>query len=102
MEIINLLSQVVEVAVRIRDIEPKDWLHVYSLRWAIYEALKTLLDACSMIIAELGLRKPSSYAEIVESGFLNSQEAYRLKNMARIRNRVAHTYRLLDPEELKA
>ncbi|MEM3591159.1 MAG: HepT-like ribonuclease domain-containing protein [Candidatus Bathyarchaeia archaeon] len=45
---------------------------------------------------------PSASFILAESGFLNSQEAYRLKNMARIRNRVAHTYRRLDPEELKA
>lgn len=105
MEIVNLLSQVVEVAGRIRNIEPKDWLHVYSLRWAIYEALQTLLDACSMIIAELGLRKPSSYTEIAdilaEGGLLSSLEASRLKDLARIRNRVAHTYRRLNPNELK-
>jgi len=106
LEIINLLSQVVEVAGRISYIEPKDWIHVYSLRWAVYETLQTLLDACAMIIAELGLRKPSSYTEIAdilaEAGLLDGLEATRLKNMARIRNRVAHTYRRLDSEELKA
>lgn len=34
MEIINLLSQVIEVTGRIHQIKVKDWIHVYSLRWA--------------------------------------------------------------------
>ncbi|MEM2370710.1 MAG: HepT-like ribonuclease domain-containing protein [Candidatus Bathyarchaeia archaeon] len=105
MEVISLLSQVVEVAGKIQSIEPKDWLHVYSLRWAVYEALQTMLDACSMIIAGLGLRKPSSYTEladiIAEAGLLSSDEAAKLKSMAKIRNRIAHTYRRLDLDELK-
>lgn len=105
MEIINLLSQVIEVTGRIHQIEVKDWMHVYSLRWAIYEALQTLLDACSMIIAELELRKPSSYSEIAdilaEAKLLNGNEASRLKSIVKIRNRVAHTYRRLDLDELK-
>ncbi|RLF13686.1 MAG: hypothetical protein DRJ97_07615 [Thermoprotei archaeon] len=105
METINLLSQVVEVAGRIHQIEPRDWMSTYSLRWAIYEALQTLLDSCSMMTAELGLRKPSSYAELAdilaEAGVLGSEEASKLKALARVRNRVAHTYRRLGLEELK-
>ncbi|MEM1547111.1 MAG: hypothetical protein QXY40_09050 [Candidatus Methanomethylicia archaeon] len=46
--------------------------------------LQTLLDACSMIIAELELRKPSSYSEVAdiltETKLLNGNEASKLKS----------------------
>jgi len=105
LEVVNLLSQVVEAAGRIRQIEPRDWMSMYSLRWAIYEALQTLLDACSMMVAELGLRKPSSYAELAdvlaEAGVLSGGEASALKSLAMVRNGIAHTYRKVSLEELK-
>lgn len=56
------------------------------------------------MIAELGLRKPSSYSELatplLELGLVGDEFAKEVKVIARNRNMLAHTYRRLTLKEL--
>jgi predicted nucleotidyltransferase len=75
-----------------------------ALRWLLYSISQGVLDLLSVLIVELGLRKPASYAELVkpliEGGFINASFADDVVRIARFRNRLAHTYRRLTLKEL--
>ncbi len=94
----------VESARRARGIKPSDELHLSALRWETYSALQNLLDALSMLASTLGLRKPSSYAELgailMEGGILSGEDAELVRRVARSRNLLAHAYRRMSGEEL--
>ena len=104
MEIVRVLSMAVESAGRARGIKPSDEIHLSALRWETYSALQNLLDALSMLASTLGLRKPSSYAELGiilrEGGILDEGDAELVGRVARSRNLLAHAYRRMSGEEL--
>ncbi|MEM3571020.1 MAG: HepT-like ribonuclease domain-containing protein [Candidatus Bathyarchaeia archaeon] len=97
MEIKVILSEALECIKRARSIEPKSELEASALRWEIYATLQNVLDAISMIVAELGLKKPSSYSELgfilYENDFINESIAKTVREIAAVRNILAHAYR---------
>jgi uncharacterized protein YutE (UPF0331/DUF86 family)/predicted nucleotidyltransferase len=103
LELQAILARVGEEAGGARALsKPKTFVEEYALRWALYAALQNLLDAAAMLVAELGLRKPSSYAEmaraLTEAGHAVDAEAFKL--MAAARNILAHAYRRTSAEDL--
>ena len=84
---------------------PRTHVEEAALRWYLYECLQNLLDATAATIAELGLRKPPSYAEtshvLHQSGAVSRDFADALATLARSRNTLAYAYRRLESEELE-
>ncbi|PLJ77188.1 MAG: hypothetical protein B7L53_07790 [Thermofilum sp. NZ13] len=108
VEIRSLVSRAVEALSKAGELANKTSLDAYgeaSLRWFLYEAHQDLLDALAALVAELGLRKPPTYAGIghvlAENGLIGSGDAELISLLARNRNRLAHAYRLLDLTELR-
>jgi len=108
VEIRSLVSRAVEALSKAGELASKASLDAYgeaSLRWFLYEAHQDLLDAMAALVAELGLRKPPTYAGIghvlAENDLIGSGDAELIALLARNRNRLAHAYRLLDLTELK-
>ncbi|MEM3647863.1 MAG: HepT-like ribonuclease domain-containing protein [Thermoproteota archaeon] len=60
----------------------------------------------AMIVADLGLRKPSSYAELASTlkdyGLLDDYFSTVAKKIASTRNLLAHAYRKFSPEDLNS
>ena len=106
VDIVKVLSLAMESAARARGIDPSDEVRAAALRWEIYASLQNLLDSLAMIVADLGLRKPSSYGELgpilFERGVLDAEETELVKRAAATRNVVAHAYRAMGVEELKS
>ena len=104
MDIIAVLTDSIEGARAARSIEPRDPLSTSALRWEVYRALQSLLDALAMLTADLGLRKPPSYGALgrplAERGVLTGEEAEAVAFIACIRNLLAHAYRRISVGEL--
>jgi len=108
VEIRSLASRAVEALSKAGELASKASPDAYgeaSLRWFLYEAHQDLLDAMAALVAELGLRKPPTYAGIghvlAENGLIDLGDAELIALLARNRNRLAHAYRLLDLSELR-
>ena len=75
-----------------------------ALKWYAYAIHQNILDMLASIIAELDLRKPSSYSELAiplyELNLVNQQFVDDIKVIARSRNMLAHEYRGLTLKEL--
>jgi len=75
-----------------------------ALRWLLYSISQSVLDVLASLIAELGLRKPGSYAELAKplfkKGFVEELFVNNIARIARFRNRLAYAYRRLSLEEL--
>jgi uncharacterized protein YutE (UPF0331/DUF86 family) len=67
-------------------------------------AVEACLDIGSHIIADLKLREPEDYKDIMtvlcEAGYLPLERLDRFKRMAQFRNVVVHDYARIDPEIL--
>ncbi|MEM2123079.1 MAG: HepT-like ribonuclease domain-containing protein [Candidatus Bathyarchaeia archaeon] len=104
MEIRAILSEALDCVRRARGIRPSSELEASALRWEIYAALQNTLDAMSMMVADLGLKKPGSYSELglilCEEGFVNREIAEDVKSMAAVRNTLPHAYRRVSGEDL--
>jgi predicted nucleotidyltransferase/uncharacterized protein YutE (UPF0331/DUF86 family) len=109
MEIRSLVSHVFE---GLRDLEELlnagvwDRVRESAFRWLLYSISQGILDALAALIAELGFRKPGSYAELakplVERRIVDESFASDIARVARLRNRLAHVYRKLSLDELLA
>jgi uncharacterized protein YutE (UPF0331/DUF86 family)/predicted nucleotidyltransferase len=97
VDIVRVLELAVESAREAKEIQPSDRLGMSALRWEIYSSLQNLLDALAMIVADLGLIKPKTYADLGEilrqKNILTQQHAELIKKVALVRNTVAHAYR---------
>ncbi|GAW30197.1 DUF86 domain-containing protein [Carboxydocella sp. JDF658] len=70
----------------------------------LYIALNIILDAGSHIIVKNGQKRPGTYREIIDElgklGVIPADFAERVKGLAGYRNRMAHGYIDITPEEL--
>jgi uncharacterized protein YutE (UPF0331/DUF86 family) len=81
-----------------------DFRNVDSALHRLQTSIQSLIDIGSYIIAELGLRTPSSNAEVIailtEAGFINPEDRDRYIGMIQFRNRAVHLYNQIDVEML--
>jgi len=72
----------------------------------LHLAVEACLDIGSHLIADLKLREPEDYKDImtvlVEAGYLPKKKLEQLKKMAQFRNVIVHDYARVDPEILLA
>jgi len=83
-----------------------DQVTLSALRWEVYRCLQDILDAMAMIVADMGLRKPSTYAGLAETIFegmvIDASEAEIAKKVVAARNALAHAYRKVSKKDLKS
>jgi predicted nucleotidyltransferase/uncharacterized protein YutE (UPF0331/DUF86 family) len=109
VEIRSIASHVFE---GLRDLEELlnagvwDRVRESAFRWLLYSISQGILDALAALIAELGFRKPGSYAELakplVERRIVGESFASDIARVARLRNRLVHVYRKPSLDELLA
>jgi len=105
LEIKAILSDSLHSVRMAREIfPPKNSVEVSALRWELYSAVQNLLDSMAMIVSDLGLRRPRSYADLgsvlYEEGFIDLKAHEDVKVVALTRNILAHAYRKLSIEDL--
>ena len=104
VEIKSMLAEACNSIERARSIKPKSTIELSALRWELYASLQNILDTVAIIIADLRLRKPSSYSDLgdvlYEEGLIGEEECNALKLIAKTRNTLAHAYRKLNTEDL--
>ncbi|MBO3769449.1 MAG: HepT-like ribonuclease domain-containing protein [Thermoproteota archaeon] len=104
MEIKGVLIEALNGIERVRNMSPKGWIELSALRWELYATFQNILDSMAMITAELGLRKPSSYADLAlvlrDFGLLDEDFSLIAKKIALTRNLLAHAYRKFSLEDL--
>lgn len=81
-----------------------DFRTIDSALHRLQTSIQALIDIGSYIIAELGLRTPSSNAEVIEilteARFISPKDRDRYISMIQFRNRVVHLYNRIDIEVL--
>lgn len=106
MEIRAILAEALNGAQRAESITPRSHLELSALRWELYATFQNILDAMAMMVVELGLRKPPSYAGLGhvlrEEGLLEERHVEAVRTLASTGNALAHAYRRLGGEDLKA
>lgn len=79
-----------------------DFRNIDSALHRFQTSIQALIDIGSYIIAELGLRTPSSNAEVIEilteAGVINPEDRNRYISMIQFGNRVVHLYNRIDVE----
>jgi len=105
MEIKSILVEVLNSLNRARGLNPpRSDVELAALRWEIYASLQNVLDVVAMVIADLGLKKPSSYAELgkvlYEMKLIDERILETLRLIAVTRNMIAHAYRRLSVMDL--
>jgi uncharacterized protein YutE (UPF0331/DUF86 family) len=77
-----------------------DFRNIDSVLHRFQTSIQALVDIAGYIIASLGLRTPSTSAEVidilVESGLLNEEQRDRCISMIQFRNRIVHFYNDID------
>jgi len=105
MEVKAVLAEAVNCLRRARSLSPpKSEVESSALRWELYASLQNILDAMAMMASDLGLRRPSSYADLgvlfKEAGLIGEEACNAIKLMAVARNTLAHAYRRLTADDL--
>jgi len=104
LDIIRVLGLSTGSASRARSIEASNGIRIAAIKWEIYSSLQNLLDSLVMIVADLGLVKPSTYGELGvllrESGVLNEADAELIRKVAATRNVFAHAYRAIESDDI--
>lgn len=81
-----------------------DFRNIDSALHRLQVSIQALIDIGGYIVASLGLKTPSSNAEIIEilrdSGYIDKQKAEAYIKMIQFRNRVVHIYNSVDVEML--
>ncbi len=85
-------------------INEKDFLESYkdvqAAKFSLLECIEACIDIAGYLIAEKGLKRPESYAEVFqileEEGLLEEPLAERLSDMTRFRNFLVHRYGEVD------
>jgi len=79
-----------------------DFRNIDSALHRLQTSIQALIDIGSYVIAELGLRTPSSNAEVIEiltqAEVINPADRDRYISMIQFRNRVVHLYNRIDVE----
>jgi uncharacterized protein YutE (UPF0331/DUF86 family)/predicted nucleotidyltransferase len=105
MEVRTVLSEAMGAIKRARSIEPSTILESAALRWEIYASLQNILDAISMMMVDLNLRKPSSYSDLgsvlYESNLIDGETENKIRAIAAARNMLAHAYRRISMVDLQ-
>ncbi|RLE89500.1 MAG: hypothetical protein DRN04_16230 [Thermoprotei archaeon] len=104
MEVFAILAEAVNCMRRARDLTPPgNRVEISALRWELYASLQNILDALAIVVSDLGLRKPSSYADLgvvlSEEGLVSREDAESVRLIAVTRNTLAHAYRKLTVED---
>lgn len=71
-----------------------------ALRWNLYAAVQNIIDALAIVFSEMGWVKPPSYAQLASEAFRRGLVPD-IARLVRLRNRLAHAYREMGPEELE-
>ena len=107
MEIRSIISYIYEETNNLEKLmreEIDDIIRENAIKWLSYSISQSILDLFSALVAELGLRKPPTYAEIakplLERGLIDNLLYNDIARIARFRNRIAHTYRKISLKEL--
>jgi len=83
-----------------------DFRNIDSALHRLQTSIQALVDLGGYIIASLGLRTPSSSAEVieilVENGFIKAEQRDRYVSMIQFRNRIVHFYNTVDLKLLYA
>ncbi|HID10113.1 MAG TPA: DUF86 domain-containing protein [Candidatus Latescibacteria bacterium] len=73
---------------------------VGNAKYTLIVAMEAAIDLCRHIVARLGMRTPSDYADcfavLGEAGVVSEELADRLAQMARFRNLLVHLYGRVD------
>ena len=81
-----------------------DFRNIDSALHRLQTSIQALLDIGSYIIASLGLKTPSTNAEIIEilsdAGHLSKNKRETYIKMSQFRNRIVHLYNHIDTETL--
>jgi len=81
-----------------------DFRNIDSALHRLQISIQALIDIGGYIVASLGLKTPSSNAEIIEilgdSGYIDNQKTEEYIKMVQFRNRVVHVYNSIDVEML--
>jgi uncharacterized protein YutE (UPF0331/DUF86 family) len=105
LEVKIVLSEALNCVRGAGSIKPTSEIEYSALRWEVYAALQNTLDAMAMIVADLGLKKPSAYSDLgrtlFEGGFLSRGEAEAAERVAAVRNMLAYAYRRVSAEDLQ-
>ncbi|MEM3712722.1 MAG: HepT-like ribonuclease domain-containing protein [Thermoproteota archaeon] len=102
MKIKGVLIEALNGIERVRNISPKGWMELSALRQGLYAIFQNILASMAMITAELGLRKPSSYADLRNSGLIDENFSPIAKKIALTRNLLVHAYRKFSLEDLNS
>ncbi len=107
MELREIVSRVFEDLNMLRRLLGEglwDPIREAALRWLLYSVHQCVLDLLAALIAELGLRKPPTYAELAtplyDHGLVDEGFREVIRVIARNRNVLAHSYRRLGREDL--
>ena len=77
-----------------------DFRNIDSALHRLQTSIQALVDIAGYIIASLGLRTPSTSAEVIdiliENGLLNEEQRDRYISMIQFRNRIVHFYNDID------
>jgi len=105
MDLKAILLEAVNAIKRAGGIKPKTPIEISALRWEIYASIQNILDAISMIIADLNLRKASSYSDLgrilCETNLISEEGEDDIKTITIVRNTLAHAYRKISEEDLQ-
>lgn len=102
-EYIADLGEQAQAHIKLNDLKENKMLRRYIER-TLHLAVEACLDIGNHLIADLGLREPHDYKEIMvvltEAGYLPAGKLANLKKMAQFRNVIVHDYARIDPEIL--
>jgi len=106
LDIVSALNDSLHAMRQAESLSVVDQVTLSALRWEIYRCLQNILDAMAMIVADVGLRKPSTYAGLAETMFegriIDASKAEVAKKVVVTRNTLAHAYRKLSKKDLES
>ncbi|MDA8336652.1 MAG: DUF86 domain-containing protein [Peptococcaceae bacterium] len=89
-----------EAGVGLKEIKEDKRIRRYVER-TLHLAVEACLDIGNHLIADLGLREPETYKDIMviltEAGYLPKEKIRQFKDMAGFRNVIVHDYTRVDP-----
>lgn len=102
---LSLLSRTIAKLEKYRDLSLSELTGNEERRDAIERALQVAVQACldigNHVIADLNLREPNDYKDIMvvlaEAGILPQERLEKYKKMAQFRNIIVHHYDEIDP-----
>jgi len=106
LDIVSVLNDSLYAMGQAESLNVVDPVTLSALRWEAYRCLQDILDAMAMIVADMGLRKPSTYAGLAETMFegmvIDASRAEIAKRVVAARNTLAHAYCKLSKKDLES